>query len=240
MIHKNISEPILRLEDVWKIYRMGEVEVPALRGITIDIKKGDFVAITGASGSGKSTLMNLMGCLDIPTSGHIYLKSRDISTMSESDLATFRGRTIGFVFQQYNLIPSMSAFENVMLPLEFMEYNDYDAAKRARDLLNTVGLGDRMHHRPAHLSGGQQQRVSIARCLAGNPEIILADEPSGALDSTTGIKIMEILRKLWKDEGKTIIIITHELNLARYAHTIVDLKDGQIVKISENQEVYKK
>ncbi len=240
MIHKNKSGPILSLKDVWKIYRMGEVKVPALRGITIDIKKGDFVAITGASGSGKSTLMNLMGCLDIPTSGHIYLKSRDISSMSESDLATFRGRTIGFVFQQYNLIPSLSAFENVMLPLEFMEYDDEDAARRAREILDLVGLKERMHHRPAQLSGGQQQRVSIARSLAGDPEIILADEPSGALDSATGIKIMEILRKLWKEEGKTIIIITHEVNLAKYAHTIVELKDGQIVKISENQEVYKK
>ncbi|MFH1432103.1 MAG: ABC transporter ATP-binding protein [archaeon] len=234
------KDPILSLKDVWKVYKMGEIEVPALRGVTIDIKKGDFVAITGASGSGKSTLMNLMGCLDIPTSGHIYLKSRDISTMSESDLATFRGRTIGFVFQQYNLIPSLSAFENVMLPLEFMEYGDDEAAKRARYILDLVGLKERMHHRPTQLSGGQQQRVSIARSLAGDPEIILADEPSGALDSTTGIRIMEILKKLWKEEGKTIIIITHELSLARYAHTIVELKDGQIIKEYENQEVYKK
>lgn len=240
MIKKKKSEAILRLDEVWKIYKMGDVEVPALRGISLEIDKGDFIAITGASGSGKSTMMNLMGCLDIPSKGHIYLKSRDISSMSESDLATFRGRTIGFVFQQYNLIPSISAFENVMLPLEFMEYNDHDAAKRAREILTTVGLGDRMHHRPAQLSGGQQQRVSIARSLAGNPEIILADEPSGALDSATGTKIMEILQKLWKEEGKTIIMITHELHLARYAHTVVELKDGQIVKISENPEVYRK
>lgn len=234
---KSSGETILRLENVWKIYRMGEVEVPALRGVTLEIKQGDFVAITGASGSGKSTMMNLMGCLDVPSKGHVYLKSRDIGTMGESDLASFRGRTIGFVFQQYNLIPSMSAFENVMLPLEFLEYGEYDAAKRAREILDVVGLGERMHHRPAQLSGGQQQRVSIARSLAGDPEIILADEPSGALDSDTGKKIMEILSKLWKEEGKTIIIITHEINLARYARTIVELKDGRITGVHDNREV---
>ncbi len=236
---QNNGGAILRLEDVWKIYKMGEVEVPALRGITLEIKKGDFVAVTGASGSGKSTMMNLMGCLDIPSKGHIYLKSQDISTLSESDLASFRGRTIGFVFQQYNLIPSMSAFENVMLPLEFLEYRDADAAKKAMKILDVVGLGERMHHRPAQLSGGQQQRVSIARSLAGDPEIILADEPSGALDSVTGKKIMELFSKLWKEEGKTIIVITHELNLAKYARTIVELKDGRIMRIHENQTMVK-
>jgi len=229
------GKTILRLENVWKIYQMGAVEVPALRGVSIDIKQGDFVAITGASGSGKSTMMNLMGCLDTPSRGRIYLKSRDISTLSESDLATFRGRTIGFVFQQYNLIPSMTAFENVLLPLEFLEYSDSDAARRAKEILHTVGLEDRMHHRPAELSGGQQQRVSVARSLAGDPEIILADEPSGALDSVMGRKIMELLCKLWMEEKKTIIMITHELNLAKYARIIVELKDGQIIKITENK-----
>jgi len=229
------GKTILRLENVWKIYQMGAVEVPALRGVSIDIKQGDFVAITGASGSGKSTMMNLMGCLDTPSRGRIYLKSRDISTLSESDLATFRGRTIGFVFQQYNHIPSMTAFENVLLPLEFLEYSDSDAARRAKEILHTVGLEDRMHHRPAELSGGQQQRVSVARSLAGDPEIILADEPSGALDSVMGRKIMELLCKLWMEEKKTIIMITHELNLAKYARIIVELKDGQIIKITENK-----
>ncbi len=231
---------LLRMENVWKIYKMGDVEVPALRGVSLEIKQGDFVAVTGASGSGKSTMMNLMGCLDIPSKGRIYLKSKDIGVMSESDLASFRGRTIGFVFQQYNLIPSMSAFENVMLPLEFMESDESTSAKRARDLLNIVDLGDRMHHRPAQLSGGQQQRVSIARGLACDPEIILADEPSGALDSVTGKNIMELLFRLWKEKGKTIIIVTHELNLAKYARTIIELKDGQIKSVRENQEVYKK
>lgn len=235
--HNAPEKAILRLENVWKIYKMGAVDVPALRGVSLEVKQGDFVAITGASGSGKSTMMNLMGCLDTPSRGRIFLKSKDISSMSESDLASFRGRTIGFVFQQYNLIPSMSAFENVLLPLEFLEYTDEDALRRAKEILEVVGLGDRMHHRPSELSGGQQQRVSVARSLAGNPEILLADEPSGALDSVTGKKIMELLCRLWMKEGKTIIMITHESTLARYAQRIVELKDGQIVKISENESI---
>ncbi len=232
-----MMETIMELQDVWKIYRMGEVEVPALRGVSVEIKKGDFVAIIGASGSGKSTMMNLIGCLDIPSRGSIYLKSQDISTLSESDLASFRGKTIGFIFQQYNLIQSMSAFENVMLPLEFLEYNDRDAANRAREILTLVGLDDKMHHRPTQLSGGQQQRVSIARSLASNPEIILADEPTGALDSVTGKEVLNMLHSLWKEQRKTIIMVTHDLNLAKYAHTTIELKDGQIMKISENHEV---
>jgi putative ABC transport system ATP-binding protein len=233
-------ETIMKLQDVWKIYKMGEVEVPALRGINVDIEKGDFVAIMGASGSGKSTMMNLIGCLDIPSRGKLYLRSQDISTLSESNLASFRGKTIGFIFQQYNLIQSMSAFENVMLPLEFLEYDDQKAAKRAREILTLVGLSDKMRHRPNQLSGGQQQRVSIARCLAGDPEIILADEPTGALDSVTGGEVLDMLQRLWKDHGKTIIMVTHDINLARYAKTIIELKDGEILRISENNEVNKK
>lgn len=222
---------LLKLENVWKIYKMGEIDVPALRGVSIDIYKGEFVALIGASGSGKSTMMNLMGCLDIPSKGNIFLKSKNISELRESDLASFRGKTIGFIFQQYNLIPSMTAFENVVLPLEFQEYDDQKAAKRAREILTLVGLGDKMHHRPTQLSGGQQQRVSIARCLAGDPEIILADEPTGALDSVTGKELLEMLYKLWKEEGKTIILVTHDLKLAKYAHKIIELKDGKIIKI---------
>jgi putative ABC transport system ATP-binding protein len=231
------QETILHLQNVWKIYKMGEVEVPALRGVSVNIRKGDFVAIIGASGSGKSTMMNLMGCLDVPTKGSILLKGQDISTMEESDLASLRGKTIGFIFQLYNLIPSMSAFENVVLPLEFLDYDDAAAAKRASELLKIVGLSDRANSRPTQLSGGQQQRVSIARSLASNPEIILADEPTGALDSVTGRELMEMLSRLWKDEGKTIIMVTHDLNLARYAHTRIELKDGEIVKITDNPEV---
>jgi putative ABC transport system ATP-binding protein len=237
MALKKDNNILLCLENVWKIYRMGDVEVPALRGVSVEIKKGDFVAIIGASGSGKSTMMNLIGCLDIPSKGSIYLKSQDISIISESDLAQLRGRTIGFIFQLYNLIPSMTAFENVMLPLEFLEYNDRDAAKRTREILALVGLSDKMHHRPSQLSGGQQQRVSIARSLVSDPEIILADEPTGALDSVTGREVLEMLHRLWKEQGKTIIMVTHDLNLAKYARTTIELKDGKILGISENNEV---
>lgn len=230
-------ETIIELQDAWKIYKMGEVEVPALRGISVEIEKGDFVAIIGASGSGKSTMMNLIGCLDLPSKGSIYLKSQDISKLSESDLASLRGKTIGFIFQQYNLIHSMSAFENVMLPLEFLECDEREAANKTREILKLVGLSDKMQYRPAQLSGGQQQRVSIARSLASDPEIVLADEPTGALDSVTGREVLDMLHRLWKDHGKTIIMVTHDLNLAKYAHTIIELKDGKILRISENNEV---
>jgi putative ABC transport system ATP-binding protein len=232
-LEQNIT--LLNLENVWKIYKMGEVEVPALKGITIKIKKGDFIAIIGASGSGKSTMMNLIGCLDIPSKGRILLKDRDISQLNESDLASFRGKTIGFIFQQYNLIPTMSAFQNVMLPLEFQEIDDKIASKRSLDILRFVGLEDKIDYLPTQLSGGQQQRVSIARCLATDPEIILADEPTGALDSVTGKNIIEMLYKFWQDEGKTIIMVTHDQNLAKYAHTIIELKDGKIIRTQNNQ-----
>jgi putative ABC transport system ATP-binding protein len=232
-----MTESIMKLQDVWKIYKMGAVEVPALRGVSVEIKRGDFVAIIGASGSGKSTMMNLIGCLDIPSRGSIFLKSQDISTLSESDLSSLRGNTIGFIFQQYNLIQSMSAFENVILPLEFLEYNDQKAATRAREILKLVGLGDMMHHRPTQLSGGQQQRVSIARSLVSDPEIILADEPTGALDSVTGKEVLNMLQSLWKEHGKTIILVTHDLNLAKLARTTIELKDGEIMRISQNHGV---
>ncbi len=232
---ENENDVLLSLEDVWKIYPMGEVEVPALKGITVEIKKRDFVAIIGASGSGKSTMMNLIGCLDIPSKGRILLKDQDISQFSESDLATFRGKTIGFIFQQYNLIPTMSAFENVMLPLEFQEIDDRTASQKAKEILAFLGLADKIHHLPSQLSGGQQQRVSIARCLVTDPEIILADEPTGALDSVTGKNIIEMLHKFWKDDGKTIIMVTHDSNLAKYANTTIELKDGKIIRIQENE-----
>lgn len=231
-----MKETILDFKDVWKIYNMGQVEVPALRGVTVDIKKGDFVAIIGASGSGKSTMMNLIGCLDLPSKGSIHLKDKDISKISESDLASFRGRTIGFIFQQYNLIPSITAFENVMLPLEFLEVTEKEAEERTKKILDLVGLSDKMHHLPTQLSGGQQQRVSIARSLAADPEIILADEPTGALDSVTGKQILEMLHRLWKEEEKTIVMVTHDLNLAKYAHTSIELKDGKIIKIQKNMK----
>ncbi|MGV8141459.1 MAG: ABC transporter ATP-binding protein [Candidatus Woesearchaeota archaeon] len=218
---------------------MGEIEVPALKDVNLDIYKGDFVAIIGASGSGKSTMMNLIGCLDIPSRGSIYLKSKDISKISESDLSSLRGRTVGFIFQQYNLIPSMTALENVMLPLEFLEYDDIIAIRRAKEILTSVGLGDRTDSLPTQLSGGQQQRVSIARSLASNPEIILADEPTGALDSVTGREVLDMLHKLWREQGKTIIMVTHDMNLAKYASTTIELKDGRIIRKSTNHEVLK-
>jgi putative ABC transport system ATP-binding protein len=224
---------LISLENVWKIYQMGEVEVPALKGVTVEIKKGDFVAIIGASGSGKSTMMNLIGCLDIPTRGKIFLKNKDITKLSESNLATLRGRTIGFIFQQYNLIQSMTAYANVLLPMEFLEYNDKTAIEKTRKILDTVGLGKHMHHLPSQLSGGQQQRVSIARSLVTDPEVILADEPTGNLDSKTGKEIIDIFLRLWKEEQKTIIMVTHDLKLAQYAHTVIELKDGEIKTINK-------
>jgi putative ABC transport system ATP-binding protein len=225
------------LKDVWKIYQMGEIEVPALRGVTVSINEGDFVAIMGSSGSGKSTMMNLVGCLDVPTRGTILLKNRDITHMEESDLAVLRGKTIGFIFQQYNLIPSMSAYDNVLLPLQLQEIDDDEAEQRATKVMKLVGLGDKMDNLPSQLSGGQQQRVSIARCLAADPNIILADEPTGALDSVTGKEILQLLHNLWKNEGRTIIMVTHDLKLAQYAKTLIELKDGKVLRIENNKNM---
>ncbi len=224
------------LKDVWKIYPLGELEVPALRGICVEIKRGDFVAIVGASGSGKSTMMNLVGCLDTPSKGKVFLKSRNIADLCESDLATLRGKSIGFIFQQYNLLPNMTAYENVIMPLELQEVDDDVAEKQAKKVLKLVGLEDKMHHLPSQLSGGQQQRVAIARCLVGDPEIILADEPTGALDSVTGKDVLNMLERIWKEEGKTVIMVTHDLHLAEYAHKIIELKDGKIIRIEKNHK----
>jgi putative ABC transport system ATP-binding protein len=220
---------LVKLNDVYKIYQMGEVQVPALRGISLEIKNREFVAIVGQSGSGKSTMMNMVGCLDRPTKGTVMLKGQDISRLTDSNLAVLRGRTIGFIFQQYNLIPSMTAFDNVMLPLELQEINSAQAKRQVHKVLEMVDLGDKTHHLPSQLSGGQQQRVSIARALAPDPEIILADEPTGALDSKTGKDVLNTLQELWK-KGKTIIMVTHDLHLAKYAQRQIELKDGRIVK----------
>ncbi|MCK5176346.1 MAG: ABC transporter ATP-binding protein [Candidatus Aenigmarchaeota archaeon] len=233
-------DSIISFRNVWKIYQMGEVEVPALRGITVDIKKGDFVAIIGASGSGKSTMMNLVGCLDTPSKGKILLKSQDIADLSESDLSTLRGKTIGFIFQQYNLIPHMTAYGNVILPLELQEVDETIAEKRVKKVLTLVGLQDKMHHLPSQLSGGQQQRVAIARCLVANPEIILADEPTGALDSVTGKEVLDMLERIWREEKKTVIMVTHDLHLAQYAHDIIELKDGKVIRMEQNHKTKNK
>jgi len=219
------KQPVIRLEDIWKVYQIGEIKVEALRGVSVSIKQGEFVAITGPSGSGKSTMMNMVGALDIPSKGAIYLDGKDISKLHESDLAEIRGKKIGFVFQQFNLISTLSALENVMLPMEFEEAEDIE--EKAKKALTIVGLNDRMNHKPKELSGGQQQRVAIARAIANNPEVILADEPTGNLDSKTGKEIMDLFNKLHK-EGKTVILITHDLNLVRYGERIVILRDGKV------------
>lgn len=233
-----MEDTLIAFHDVWKTYQMGEVQVNALKAVSVKFKKGEFAAIVGPSGSGKSTMMNLVGCLDTPTKGKIFLKGRNIAWLEESDLAALRGRTIGFVFQQYNLIPGMTALENVLLPLEIQEINDSIAEKRAKKLLSLVGLSDKIQHKPSQLSGGQQQRVSIARALACNPEIILADEPTGALDSVTGKELLAMLYRLWKEDGKTIVMVTHNLQLARYASRLIELKDGKIVRDEKIEEKF--
>ncbi|MBS3131416.1 ABC transporter ATP-binding protein [Candidatus Woesearchaeota archaeon] len=227
---------MIQLRDVWKTYKMGEAEVHALRSVSLEVKEGEFVAIMGPSGSGKSTAVNMIGSLDIPTKGSIYLDGRDISKMSESDLAQLRGRKIGFIFQQFNLIPTLTALENVALPMVFQNIPKEQRIKRAEEILNIVELGDRMDHKPTELSGGQQQRVAIARSLANNPDVILADEPTGNLDSKTGETVMDFLEELNRKEGKTIIMVTHDIGVAKHAHRTEFLKDGQIVKSLKNNK----
>ena len=224
---------VIHLEDVWKTYSMGEVKVHALRAVSLDIRQGEFVAIMGPSGSGKSTMVNMVGCLDIPTKGKIYLDGKDISSLSESDLAMVRGKKIGFIFQQFNLIPTLSAIENVALPMIFQAVPRETRLSRAKELLTLVDLGDRMNHKPAELSGGQQQRVAIARSLANDPDVILADEPTGNLDTKTGDTVIEFLKQLNKKEKKTVVMVTHDPHLAKIAQRIILIKDGQIVAPSK-------
>lgn len=220
---------IVRLENVVKIYKMGKVEVPALRGITMEISRGDYVSIVGPSGSGKSTLMNMIGALDRPTSGKVFIDSKDISNLDENKLAEIRRKKIGFVFQQFNLISRLTAIENVAMPMWFSGVPRRERLKRAAELLRQVGLEGRMKHKPTELSGGEMQRVAIARALANDPEIILADEPTGNLDSKSGEDIMELLEKLNK-EGRTILLVTHEESFAKRANRTIQIRDGRIVK----------
>jgi putative ABC transport system ATP-binding protein len=222
------DQPIIKLEDVWKIYQLGKIELPVLKGINLEISKGAFVVILGPSGSGKSTMLNMVGCLDLPTKGRVFLDGSDISKMSEDRLAQARGRKIGFIFQQFNLLQNLSAMENVTLPMIFQGKSEQSRQERAKYLLSSMGLGDRMDHRPLELSGGEQQRIAIARSLANNPEIIVADEPTGNLDSSNGKKIMETLIDLHKNYQKTIIVVTHDPNIANYGTQVVHIKDGQI------------
>ncbi len=232
-LSRNRGVPLIKLNDVWKTYQMGESEFAALRGINLEIYEGEFLIVLGPSGSGKSTLMNLLGCLDLPSKGTVFLNSSDISELDESELARIRGQMIGFIFQSFNLIPTLNTQENVLLPLEFQEEDARKARQKAAYLLEIVGLSDKKHNLPSQLSGGQRQRVAIARSLAVNPPVILADEPTGNLDSKTGDYILEFLDGLNKKEGKTIIIVTHDLELVKYATRIVYIRDGQIEKVEE-------
>ena len=227
------DKEIIRLTGVSKIYHMGDTTVRAVDGIDVCISEGDFVAIMGPSGSGKSTSMNLVGSLDMPSMGKILLDGEDISTLTESDLAQIRGKKIGFIFQNFNLIPNLTVKENVMLPMMFQGTDIYERAVTAEDLLRKVDLGDRMDHYPNQISGGQMQRVAIARALANDPEVILADEPTGNLDTKTGEKVMEFLQQLNK-EGKTIIMVTHDPDLAeKYADVVYWLRDGILEKVTK-------
>ncbi len=219
---------MIELRDIYKLYHMGDTVVRALDGINLNIDEGEFVAIVGQSGSGKSTCMNIIGCLDVPTSGTYRLNGIDVSTMDDDRLAVIRNRFLGFVFQQYNLIPKLKVVENVELPLLYSGMGSSERRRRALKALDRVGLSDKAGNRPSQLSGGQQQRVSIARALAGDPSVILADEPTGALDSHTGRDVINFLREL-NDDGRTIVLITHDNSIALKAKRIVRLSDGRIV-----------
>ena len=221
---------VIQLKDVWKTYKLGEHYIHALRGLNLEVYQGEFLAIRGPSGSGKSTSMNLVGCLDIPTKGIIKLDGINIAELEESDLAQIRGRKIGFVFQKFNLLPNLTAKENVMLPLIFQNVPEDERLDIAERLLNEIGLKDRMNHTPGQLSGGEQQRVAIARALAVDPEVVLADEPTGNLDQKTVEKIMELLKYLNRKKGKTVVFVTHDNDLAEHADRIAFLVDGQVVK----------
>lgn len=220
--------PLVELKDVYKIYYMGDSEVHALDGITLTINKGEFVAVIGKSGSGKSTCMNIIGCLDVATSGTYRLNGKDISNYTDDELAEVRNKMLGFIFQQYNLLPKLTLLDNVALPLLYAGVGDNEQKERAMKALGRVGLSDKAKNYPSQLSGGQQQRASIARALAGNPSVILADEPTGALDSKTGREVMEFLKEL-HDEGNTIVLITHDNSIAAQAERVVRITDGRIV-----------
>lgn len=220
--------PLVELEDVYKIYYMGDSEVHALDGISLKIERGEFVAIIGKSGSGKSTCMNIIGCLDVATRGTYRLNGKDISHYTDDELAEVRNKMLGFIFQQYNLLPKLTLLDNVSLPLLYAGVGDVEQRERAMFSLERVGLGEKAKSFPSQLSGGQQQRASIARALAGNPSVILADEPTGALDSKTGREVMEFLKELHK-EGNTIVLITHDNSIAAQAERVVRITDGKIV-----------
>lgn len=220
-----MSEHIVELRGINKTYMMGKVEIKALAGLNLSIEKGDFVAISGPSGAGKSTLLHIIGCLDSPTSGTVSLNGKDLGSMKDKELTLFRKGNIGFVFQFFNLVPTLTARENVLVPKMFDKNKETEKAEK---LLVSLGISHRMEHRPTELSGGERQRVAIARALVNDPPIILADEPTGNLDSDTGLEILKLFRALNK-QGKTIILVTHERDIARYANRVISMKDGKIV-----------
>lgn len=230
-----MSQPVIELRHVWKTYQMGTNEVHALRDVSLKIAHGEFVAVVGPSGSGKSTMMNIIGCLDIPTKGEVLLNSKDIAHLSESTLATIRGKTIGFIFQQFNLIPTLTALDNVALPMMFQNTPPSTRVDRSIKILSQLGLHDRLHHKPAELSGGQSQRVAISRALANNPDVVLADEPTGNLDSKTGADVMKTLERIHTHQGKTVVLVTHDLDLVHHAERVIYLKDGTIEKVTKRR-----
>lgn len=222
---------MIRLEEIYKIYNAGENEVRAIDGISLEIRENEMAAIIGQSGSGKTTCMNIIGCLDVPTSGKYYLKGQDVSLLKDDELAEIRNKTLGFIFQQYNLIPKLSVLENVELPLIYKGVREKERYEIASEALRKVGIEDKINSMPSQLSGGQQQRVSIARALAGKPAVILADEPTGALDTKTGREVLDFLQKL-NEEGNTIVLITHDMGVAERAKRIIRISDGRIVEDS--------
>jgi putative ABC transport system ATP-binding protein len=234
---QQVSEFIVRTRDVHKIYLMGKVEVHALRGVTLDIKRGEYISIMGPSGSGKSTLFNMIGGLDKPTSGSVYINEVDLAQLDAYELAWLRCRTIGYIFQTFNLIPVMTALENVMLPMIFAGVPEDERRDRAMELLKRVGLAERWNHKPFELSGGQQQRVAIARALANDPAIILADEPTGNLDLRTGKEIIELLKELNEEKGVTIISATHDLKMIDVSDRVIWIRDGQISRIEDRSKI---
>ena len=231
-----VGGSIIEMREIRKVYDTGKIKVEALKGIDLSVAPGEFVAIVGPSGSGKSTLMNLIGCLDTPTAGRYRLGGEDVSKLDRDELADVRNRRVGFVFQGFNLLPQITAFENVEMPLVFGGVSLGERRERVREMLDRVGLGDRMDHKPTELSGGQMQRVAIARALAMRPDVVLADEPTGNLDTTAGGDIMQLFADLWR-QGKTLVVITHDMTLARRASRVVEVRDGRIIRDVASEEV---